>query len=118
MVVIDKIKKAVAEEIRGKIGNSRSFGEKIYTQFQYGEEEPILGPAQYGSAGFGQDRFGNAGSPFGIYQIKTRDGKQHQIKIPWFYPSNPRTELQQANRSLLADAVASWQSLGEELKEE
>ena len=122
MGIIEKGSHGVALEIRGKIGNSLDFGEKIYGRCRYGGEEPILGPSQYGWAGFGEDRFGNASSRWGIYRVRrTRDGflllgqketgKQVVQKDNWHYPSNPQTVPQQANRQKYADGVAAWQVL-------
>lgn len=128
MGVVEKGSHGVALEIRGKIGNSRDFGQKIYTQFKYGEEEPILGPSQFGWAGFGEDRFGNASSRWGIYRVRRarttffiggekETGSQFVQKNEWHYPSNPQTEAQQSNRQKFADGVAAWQTLTDSQKD-
>ncbi len=111
MGIIEKGSYGAGLEIRGKVGNSRNFGEKIYSQFGYGEEEPIFGPSQYGCAGFGDDRFGNADSRWGVYRIMKEFGKQEQIKGKFLYPANPQTESQQANRQKYADGIIAWQGL-------
>jgi len=117
MGVVEKGSHGTGLGIRGKIGNSRDFGKKIYSQFGYGEEEPILGPSQYGYAGFGEDRFGNAESKWGIYQIRTRGEKQTLVKEEYYSPSNPQTGSQQANRQKLADGIIAWQGLTSGQKE-
>jgi len=61
-------------------------------------------------------KIGKFGDPdprdvLGIYQIRTRYGKQVQIKEVFYTPTNPQTEAQQAWRAIFADAVAGWQGL-------
>lgn len=52
----------------------------------------------------------------GIYQMrKTKRGKV-PIKMVFYSPTNPQTELQQANRQKFADAMASWGELTNEEK--
>ena len=122
MGVVAPIDQPFALQTRKKVGNSLDYGQKIYTQFRYGREEPILGPAQYGWADFGKERFGNASSRWGIYQVRRQrgsflsagekeTGKQVVIKKGWYHPANPQTESQQANRSKYADAIVAWQGL-------
>jgi hypothetical protein len=51
-----------------------------------------------------------------VFQQKvTKQGKKTS-KMVYNPPSNPRTVLQQANRSVFADAVSSWQILTDEQK--
>jgi len=54
---------------------------------------------------------GQIGKSF-IYQIS--HGKQ--IRYHYVTPYNPRTDLQQANRNRIRQAVLSWKSLTEEQK--
>lgn len=79
------------------------------------------------SAGFGRMRFGSAkfgnSNPFGgIYQKRVTGYNQHGrnpdrprrtyfVKMKTYRPTNPRTELQQANRAKMADAVIAWREL-------
>lgn len=117
MVVIEKGSHGIGLEVRGKLGNSRDFGQRIYSQFRYGEEVPIWGPSQYGYASFGEDSFGEASSRWGIYQIRTRFGKQTPVKEKYYSPSNPQTAPQQTNRQKLTDGVLAWQNLTEDQKD-
>jgi len=48
-----------------------------------------------------------------IYQI--RNGTQ--VRYDYVVPDNPRTELQQANRWRIRQAVLSWQSLNDDQKQ-
>lgn len=40
----------------------------------------------------------------------------HRHVYPYYYPYNPRTQLQQYNRNLLAYAVANWHSFSDDVK--
>ena len=69
-----------------------------------------------------QKKWGNeaeqAGNPdFGIYQLRNCVEGKIVVKEKFYIPANPRTEIQQANRSLFASAVSSWQSLPLEQRE-
>lgn len=77
--------------------------------------------------GFGFTRFGhsNFGPPAlvgGVYQKRVtgynnsgrkRDlpRRAYYVKMRYYRPTNPRTAEQQANRSMFAEAMASWQGL-------
>lgn len=51
-----------------------------------------------------------------VYQQKqTKEGKRTS-KMAYVIPTNPRTELQQANRAKFANAVSAWQVLDESTK--
>jgi hypothetical protein len=53
---------------------------------------------------------------YGIYQMRmTRRGKV-PIKMRFYRPTDPKTELQQANRQKFADAMQAWQDLTSEVK--
>lgn len=61
-------------------------------------------------------KIGNFGDPdpqnvLGIYQVRTRYGKQVQVKEVFYTPTNPQTAPQQANRQKITDGVIAWQSL-------
>lgn len=54
---------------------------------------------------------------YGIYRVRHRWGKVIQEKLPFYVPTNPRTEAQQTHRQKLTNAVVAWQSLTEEQQE-
>lgn len=67
-------------------------------------------------------RLGKPGSPDpkninGIYRVRHRWGKTIQEKLPFYTPTNPQTEPQQANRQKITDGVIAWQALTPEQKE-
>lgn len=93
--------------IRKKLGKALHYGRKIYGVPQYGDTEPMS-----------LSKNGEETSPFGIYSMRSIEGKQEIQKKDFYVPYNPRTAEQQAWRSDFADAVASWQSLTNEEKKE
>jgi len=95
MGVVEKGSHGMGLEIRGKVG----------------------APSAYGSAGYGIFSYGAGAKNFGIYQIRSLDGKQIQVKMKYYHPTNPQTESQQANRQKYADGVTAWQGLTNEQKE-
>ncbi len=94
MAVIDGIKEGLGITIRKKLVASSAYGVRGYGAFYYG-----------------------AGAQFhGIYQVRTRFGKQVQVKEKFYVPTNPQTIPQQANRQLMIDGVLAWQGLTTEQK--
>jgi len=82
----------------------------------------IINLAEKGIAGQIRGRIGQFGDPdpldvLGIYQIRTRYGKQVQVKEVFYTPTNPQTEAQQAWRAVFSAGVSAWQALGEEAKD-
>jgi len=53
---------------------------------------------------------------YGIYQTRHTKKGQVTLKLPFYTPTNPQTEIQQANRTKFADAVAGWMALTPEEK--
>jgi len=95
MAVIETASHGVAVQTRGKIG----------------------APSAYGTAGYGCFEYGAGADIFGIYQVRSRFGKQVVVKQEYYNPTNPQSVPQQANRQKLTDAVAAWQGLTNNQKE-
>ena len=95
MGVINVGEHGLGIQIRKKITASSAYGARKYGAFHYG-----------------------AGAKFhGIYQVRTRFGKQVVVKEKHYVPTNPQTEPQQAWRGTFAAAVTSWQGLTPEQKD-
>lgn len=82
-------------------------------------------PHSFGQIVIGWGFFGDDDERMGVYHIrrelpnfhahtKPTLGAQVTNRMRYYYPSNPRTIPQQANRSKFADAVNAWQSLTDE----
>ena len=118
MVVVAKTDAPFGLAIRKKLGKATAYGKKIYAQICYGEEEIIFGYNVFGQRNFGDFKYPGENPCYGVYRTtKGADGKI-TIKQKFYIPSNPKTEIQQANRSKFADAVAGWQGLTTEQKAE
>jgi len=89
MVVINKVEKGIGLNTRKKLGRSSEYGQRIYGSHKYAEYD----------------------HRYGIYAVWTRKGKQINVKLPFYIPTNPRTEAQQANRAIFTAAVLAWQNL-------
>ena len=64
-------------------------------------------------------KLGKQGSPdpknmYGIYRVRHRWGKVIQEKLPFYTPTNPQTEAQQANRQKFTDGKTAWNALTDE----
>lgn len=79
----------------------------------------------YGFARRGNGQFGEPNGPSGIYQrrwtgynqhgyIPGKKRKAYYVRMRFYRPTNPNTELQQAGRSKFQQAVAAWQNMSEE----
>lgn len=95
MAVIEVASHGVATQTRGKIG----------------------APSAYGSTGYGTFEYGAGADILGIYQVRTRYGKQVVVKMKYYTPTNPQSIAQQANRQKYADSVTAWQALTDNQKE-
>ncbi len=65
---------------------------------------------------FGKPGMEDVHDIFGIYRERVLYGKRYRERMPFYEPTNPRTEKQQANRQKIADAVLAWQNLTEQEK--
>jgi len=90
----------------------KGFGRPVYE-----DDGGIYGSTSYGRGIFA---FGEAvpESPYhGIYQMRRCKEGRIPVQMKFYRPTNPRTEIQQANRTKMANAVLAWQALTPEQKE-
>jgi len=117
-----------------------TYGIDEYGYFEVGTITPDI-DAYYGIGGFGRSAYGlaeaagfsdprnclfsieargklNSPNPNfgGIYQTQPTSKGRITRKLKFYVPTNPQTELQQANRSKFADAVLAWQNLTSQQK--
>lgn len=71
----------------------------------------VTAPSAYGVRKYGAFYYGAGAKTHGIYQVRTRFGEHVQVKEKHYWPTNPQTGPQQANRQKMTDAVAAWQAL-------
>jgi len=75
-------------------------------------------PNFYGQSRFGHSFFGDSETRAGIYQIRRMPQGRVLVREKFYVPKNPQTELQQANRQKFAQAVAGWQALSQNEREQ
>jgi hypothetical protein len=96
MVYLTQKEKIIAHEPRRRMGYSQN----------------------YGSAHFGYCLFG-LDNPFaGQYQKLVRYGKWEYVKMPFYWPKNPKTENQKVCQDRFAECVSEWQGMDENEKNE
>ena len=74
-------------------------------------------PNQYGVAVYAISYYGHYNLWAGIYQQRPRATGRLTVKEKYYWPTNPQTAPQQANRNSFAAAVLAWQGLTDEQKE-
>lgn len=47
----------------------------------------------------------------GIYQMRMTKRGKRPVRMVFYTPTNPQTEIQEANRSKFATAMSNWQAL-------
>jgi len=102
---------------RKKFGFAWQYGEKIYGQHYYGNEEVEWDYNEFGFGIFGITVFGSDDKRWGIYQKRIENGEVFYIKEKFYIPSNPQSVPQQAHRQKYGEAVGAWRNLTAEQKE-
>ncbi len=95
MAVIKPIQEVKSLNIKNKLGTSSNFGQLT----------------------FGETRFGQFKSEYGIYQQRRKRKIKITIKTKFYLPKNPKTERQMINRLKFKEAVKKWQNLTNNEKE-
>jgi len=126
---IDPIEEFQCVGISGKFGKRFGYGEAMFGEASYGEEEKKRCKNEAGCGIFGVTEFGTDDELWGTYQ--ERRGRTHYlgpgekdtgpgefIKKRNYSPKNPKTVPQQAHRQICADGVSAWQALTPEQKAE
>jgi len=89
------------------------FGECIFGFSNFGDEAIAIIPEPFGRALFGEAEFGNIEILSGIYQKHYSLTGKYPIRMKMYWPTNPRTVPQQAQRAKYTAAVAAWLALSE-----
>jgi len=104
-------------EIKKKYGLPYGYGRTVFGYSVFGDQGDFGYIFGYGLAEIGVHKYGAIDERTGIYQITHIDGKRKNIVFPYYWPKNPRTVAQQANRGKMTNAVAAWQDLTDEQKQ-
>jgi hypothetical protein len=89
------------------------FGEAVFAFANFGDDAIAIIPEPFGRALFGEAEFGNIEILSGIYQKHYSLTGKYPIRMRMYWPSNPRSILQQANRAKYTASVAAWKALNE-----
>lgn len=89
MAVITPTTHCIAFTTRGKIGKPYKYGLRRYGDYLYGQNQP----------------------KWGIFQIRNRNGKKTHVQEKHYRPTNPQTQIQQAQRQKMTDGIIIWQGL-------
>lgn len=90
-------KMAPAETISNKLGRGAGYGFARRGDGRYGDTQRLGGVYQRRLAGFKRSPADNSKTHYYTY-----------TRMRYYRPSNPQTEIQQANRSKFTDAVEAW----------
>jgi len=100
----------------GNIGTAYQYGERIFGQTHYGNEEIYNPASEYGVRNYGDFFFGETKNLWGIYQRRHKGNKLIFARLKFYTPTNPKTIPQQANRTKFADGMIVWGNLTNEQK--
>ena len=117
MAKVDSYERVYDFGIRGKLGRPFYFGERLYSNFNYGEVEYQIDKNEYGVRLYGGVIYGTDDVRAGIYQRRHGKGKVLYARLNFYNPSNPKTILQQANRTKFASGMTVWSNLTQNEKE-
>lgn len=97
---LDTLQSMLALQARGKTGPGSGYGFARRGHSRYGTNNPFGGIYQKRVTGYNQ---------YG--RNPNRPRRAYYVRMRYYRTPNPRTELQQANRAKMADAVAAWAAL-------
>jgi hypothetical protein len=116
MPEIEGIEKLFSIISKKRFGVFRLYGTSQFGYSVYGEEDIFLYFTQYGKSHFGVNLYGDILLLSGIYKKHNLWHGKRDFRVRYYITRDPKTEAQQAWRGVFADAVAYWQGLTEEEK--
>lgn len=100
----------------GGLGKAYQYGEKIYGDVFYGDEEIYPVKSEYGARIYGDFFYGETGNIWGIYQRRHAKGKKIYARLKFYIPSNPQTPTQQIGRNKFKNGMTAWGNFTNEQK--
>ncbi len=116
MTKVDAYEALYSFGITGSFGRPYFFGERIYGDFHYGEEERQIDKNEYGVKLYGGSLYGTDDVRIGIYQKRHKLGKTGYTRTKFYIPSNPKTAPQQSWRAVFTAGMGEWANLTTEQK--
>jgi len=128
MSLVSSIKRFFELGVVKKFGEAWMYGEKIYGQAIYGNEELEWGMNGYGFKVYGFVEYGSDDRRWGIYQKRHSHwklvnekrkcfGPVRFIRMNFMFPKEPGTPGQVANWNKFKDGMAEWKLLTREQKD-
>jgi len=96
----------------------RKFGTGQFANSHYGCDDLYFIITDFGTTTFGVEKYANIILLSGVYRTDNVTGRTKFYREPYYITKNPRTEPQQTWRGVFANAVAAWQALTPEEKNE
>ena len=102
--------------LTGNIGKAYEYGERIYGDVFYGNEETYPSASEYGLKEYGAFQYGEEKSKWGIYQRRHNKGKVVYAKLKFYIPKNNQKPGQQSWRGVFINGMTAWRNLTSEQK--
>ena len=99
-----------------KLGKAYEYGQRIYGDTYFGNEEKYQSPSEYGAKDYGAFFYGETKQLWGIYQRRHNNGRTIYAKLKFYTPTNPRTAPQTAQRNKFVAGMTAWGNLTDEQK--
>jgi hypothetical protein len=94
-----------------KFGKPYEYGQKIYGEGHFGEEEIEMLLTGYGIQLYGHDEFGADNFRWGIYQRRHKAGKVIYVRENFYQGWGPGSEAQTATRTNFKNGMDAWKLL-------
>ena len=117
MTKVDSYERVYDFGISGKLGRPYFIGERLYSNFNYGEEEYQIDRNEIGVRLYSSVLYGTDDVRIGIYQRRHNKGKKINARLKFYTPANPKTAPQQAWRTVFANGMVAWANLTGEQKD-
>lgn len=122
MTIVEGEKKLISILPQKGFGYSQNYGLGFFGYMRFGEDNQYAGIykkirtgmrkyAGYGSVNYGIFRYGSDNPKGSVFTTDQKDFVYKVSKTKFYWPYNPRTVEQQANRTRFAILVFNWQSL-------
>lgn len=116
MVKIEATEHLAGFQLVGRLGKAYEYGEAIFGESYYGEEETTKFKNEYGAGEYGDIFYGQTNNIWGLYQRRHSNGKQTISRLKFYTPTNPKTASQQSWRSNFTAGMTAWGNLTNEQK--
>jgi len=111
------IEKLLSVVPKKRFGRPCQYGTSQYGFSHYGDSDIVFIGSGYGDRVYGVFDYADFLLLSGIYRTDNVTGKTRYYREPYYFPKNPRSDPQQAQRGLVISGAAAWQALTSEQKQ-